>query len=94
MPSYEITFRDAHRKPEIVHADGVRRSRTAVVFYATRLVVFDPAREIVVRRYGRPGSRICGSWATAGRWSRRTGTGWSASCCSGCCAGRLARTCG
>jgi hypothetical protein len=44
MPSYEITFRDAHRQPEIVHADGVRRSRTAVVFYATHLGIADCAR--------------------------------------------------
>jgi hypothetical protein len=49
MPSYEITFRDAAR-PEIVHADRVRRTRTAVVFYEVQLVVLTP-REIVVRRF-------------------------------------------
>jgi hypothetical protein len=49
MPTYEITFRDTQRRPEIVHADGMRRTRTAVVFYTVQLVVLTP-REIVVRR--------------------------------------------
>jgi hypothetical protein len=49
MPTYEIIFRDRQRRPEIVHADGRRRTRTAIVFDAVQQVVLTP-REVVVRR--------------------------------------------
>ena len=49
MPAFEIIFRDTQRQPEIVHADGVRRTRTAVVFFMVQMVVLTP-REIAVRR--------------------------------------------
>jgi hypothetical protein len=50
VPTYEITFRDPARSPEIVDADLWRRERAHLVFYAVRLVVLTPY-EVVARRF-------------------------------------------